>query len=272
MLVKYNLRRIAMKKCMVLLIAMTLAAGSAFAQEEEDGGIGLTAGLEFGVSGINNEEEQTPYLTPGIVFERSFNNLDVYTELDYTLNFADKVPQSLYAEEEIAYNLPLGNNTLTLTLNNQNDIVTAAPEPLKFGDANEYGSILEPSVTYTLGLNPGDFYVTAGTPFTYQADTAFGAYGTLGFAFGFGLGLEATCNFDITPEAGYGGTDFIVSYEHDTFYAEVELNIDNEFKVFTITPEFDYFFRNFTFWVNAEFDGVGDEIAISPALGITYSF
>jgi hypothetical protein len=256
---------------MVLLIAMTLAVGFAFTQEEEDEGIGLTAGLEFGVSGINNEEDQTPYLTPGIVFERSFNNLDVYAELDYTFNFADKVPQSLYAEEEIAYNFLFGNNTLTLTLNNQNDFVTAAPD-LGFGEANGDGSILEPSVTYTLGLNPGDLYVTAGLPFTYQADTAFGTYGTLGFAFGFGLGLEATFNFDITPDAGYGGTDFIVSYEHDMFYGEVELNIDNEFKVFTITPEFDYFFRNFTFWVNAEFDGIGDEIAITPALGVTYSF
>jgi PIN domain nuclease of toxin-antitoxin system len=262
-----------MKKITLLLFVLTLAAGFALAQEEEDGGIGLTAGLEFGISGINIEEDQTPYLTPGIAFENSFGNFDVYAGVDYTFNFTDGVPQSLYAEEEAAYNLSLGDiHTLTFTLHNENDIYTAA-DPFKFGDANGDGSIFEPSVTYTLGLNPGDLYVTAGLPLTYQPETALGAYGTVGFGFSFGLGLEATLNFGVNPEAEYSGVDFLVSYEHDLFYAEVEINTDKEFTAFTVTPEFDYFFNNFTFFIKAEFADIGgEEIGITPAIGVTYSF
>ncbi|MDR2743320.1 MAG: hypothetical protein LBB98_14385 [Treponema sp.] len=262
-----------MKKITVLLLALILVAGFVPAQEEEDGGIGLTAGLEFGVSGINVEDDRTPYLTPSIAYESSFGNFDVYAGVEYTFNFTDNVPQSLFAEEELAYNLSFGDiHTLTFTLHNENDIVTARPE-LSFGDANGDGSIFESSVTYTLGLNPGDLYVTAGLPLTYLPDTALGIYGTAGFAFSFGLGLEASANFGINPEAECSGTDFLVSYEYDAFYAEVEVNADKEFKLFTITPEFDYSFKNFTFYVNAEFADIGgEEVVITPALGVTYSF
>jgi hypothetical protein len=263
-----------MRKIAVLLLVLTLAAGFALAQEEEeDGGIGLTAGLEFGVSGINIEGDRTPYLTPGIAYENSFGNFDVYAGVDYTLNFTGGVPQSLFAEEEAAYNLSLGDiHTLTFTLHNENDIVSVDQEA-SFGDANEDGSIFEPSVTYTLGLSPGDLYVTAGLPLTYLPETALGTYGTAGFAFSFGLGLEATLNFGINPEAGYTGTDFLASYEYDAFYAEVEVNADKEFKTFTVTPEFDYSFKNFTFYINAEFADIGgEETAITPAIGVTYSF
>ncbi|MDR0759180.1 MAG: hypothetical protein LBF74_03620 [Treponema sp.] len=258
-----------MKKFMVLVIVLTLAAGFVAAQEEEDGGIGLTAGLEFGVAGVNVEDGAVPYLTPGIVYENSFGDFDVAAEVDYTLNFEDGVPQSLFAEEELGYNLSLSDTQgLTFILHNENDIATA-PD---FGEVNGDGSILEPNVTYTLGLSPGDFYVTAGLPVTYLPDFALGAYGTLGFGFSFGLGLEATFNLALAEESGYDGTDFLVSYGNDQFYAEVELNIDSEFKTLTITPEFDYFFKNFIFFVKAEFDGIGDEVSITPALGVTYSF
>jgi hypothetical protein len=263
-----------MRKIAVLLIVLTLVIGFAAAQEEEDGGIGLTAGLEFGISGINSEDDQTPYVTPGIAYENSFGSLDVYAEVDYTFNFTDGVPQSLYAEEELAYNLGLGDiHTLTFTLHNANDVAAVGPDPVKFGDANGDGSILEPSVTYTLGLSSGDLYVTAGLPIAYQPETALGLYGTVGYGFSFGLGLEATLNFGINPEAEYGGADFIVSYEQDAFYAEVEINADKEFSTFTVTPEFDYAFNNFTFFVKAEFADIGgDEIGITPAIGVTYSF
>lgn len=262
-----------MKKIAVLLLALTLTAGFIPAQEEEDGGIGLTAGLEFGVSGINIEDDRTPYLNPGIAYENSFGNFDVYAGVDYTFNFTEKVPQSLFAEEEVAYNLGFGDiHTLTFTLHNENDIVTAWPD-LSFGEANGDGSIFEPSVTYTLGLNPGDLYVTAGLPLTYLPETALDTYGTVGFAFSFGLGLEATANFGINPEAEYSGTDFLIAYEYEPFYAEVEVNVDKEFKTFTITPEFDFSFQNFTFYINAEFADIGgEEVGITPAIGVTYSF
>jgi hypothetical protein len=261
-----------MKKISFLLF-LTLAAGFALAQEEEDGGIGLSAGLEFGISEINIEDGSTPYLNPGIAYENSFGDLDVYVGADYTLNFTDDVPQSLFAEEEVAYNLGLGDiHTLTFTLHNENDIVTVDPA-LSFGDANGDGSVFEPSVTYTLGLNPGDLYVTAGLPLTYLPETAVGTYGTVGFGFAFGLGLEATLNFGVNPEAEYAGTDFLVSYEYDAFYAEVEVNADKEFTTFTVTPEVDYSFKNFTFYINAEFADIGgEEVVISPAIGVTYSF
>jgi hypothetical protein len=253
------------RKLIIFLVVLTLAAGFVSAQEEEDSGIGLTAGLEFGVTGINVEEGKTPYLTPGIAYENSFGDFDVAAEVDYTFDFTDDVPQMFFAEEEVAYNLSLGDiHGLTFTLHNENDIVTA-PE---FGDLT---GTLEPSVTYTLGLNPGDFYAAAGLPLTYLTDTAVGFYGTLGFAFSFGLGLEATFNLALNPESGYDGTDLLVSYEQDSFYGEVEINIAKE--DITITPEFDYFFNSFTFYVNAEFAGIGaDAVSITPALGVKYSF
>jgi hypothetical protein len=263
-----------MKKMLVLLAVLSLAGAFAFAQEEEEGGIGLSAGLEFGISGINIEEDQTPYITPGISYENSFGNLDIYAGLGYTLNFTDDVPQSLFAEEEIAYNLPLGDiHTLTFTLHNENDIFTFVPEPLEFGDANGDGSIFEPSITYTLGLGLGDFYVGAGLPITYQPETAIGIFGTLGFGFSFGLGLETTLNFGIDPEAEYSGTDFIISYGQEQFYGEVEINADKEFEIFTVTPEFDYYLNRFTLYIKVEFADIGgDEVGITPAIGVSYSF
>jgi hypothetical protein len=261
-----------MKKIMILFVALTLAVGFISAQEEEDSGIGLTAGLEFGVSGINAEIEELriPYLTPSIAYENSFGNIDVAAEVEYTFNFAEEVPQSLFAEEEVTYNLSLGDTQgLAFTLHNENDIGTV-PE---FTDESGDGSILEPSATYTLGLDPGDLYFIAGLPVTYLPDVAIGVYGTAGFAFSFGLGLEATANFAVNPDAGYAGTDFVISYEQESFYGEVEFNISDDFGLVTITPEFDYFFKNFTFYVKAEFADIGaDDVYITPALGVKYSF
>jgi hypothetical protein len=280
-----------MKKFLVSLLVLALSAGLAAAEEE---GIGLTAGLEFGAWNVNkaNDADMGPYLMPMVIYENSFMDdaLDIYAELDYTFGFSkepnddgDEVnPQSIYFDLMVSYNLGLGDtSTLSFILENEFDEFIISP---KYDGSNALTGILTPAVKFNQQLDLGDLFVQAGSPITYsqydkEADTLIGLDFTIGINSVIGLGFQAKIRTLLMPGdyAGYTGLETIVSYENGSVYAEVETIIPKEINVegITITPEFDYSFQKFTFYVKSEFSFIGIEggnVVISPALGVKYSF
>jgi len=93
------------------------------------------------------------------------------------------------------------------------------------------------------------------------------------------LGIEAKICTLLVPgdDAGYTGIETTVSYETDLIYIEVETIIPKEIsnEGVTVTPEFDYYLRNFIFYVKCECAGIGVDggsVSFTPALGVKYRF
>jgi hypothetical protein len=270
-----------MKKFFIFFLVLAMSASFATA---EDDGIGLSVGLEFGIGIV--DEEVSPYLMPMLIYENSFLDeaLDVYAEVDYTLGFTkvpnedgDEVnPQSMYIDLMIGFNLGLGDaSTLSFILENEFDEMVFSPGFMLTG-------IFTPAVKFNHTLDFGDLFAQIGVPITYydiDVDTAIGLDFTLGWSSTFGLGIEAKICTLLSPGdyAGYSGFEATISYETESIYAGVETIIPKEidFEGITITPEFDYSFKNFTFYIKCEFAGIGVDggsVSFTPALGIKYSF
>jgi hypothetical protein len=259
--------------------------GYVVAAEEDDDGIGLTVGLEFGVENVNegNGGSKDPYLSPMLIYEKSFLDgaLDLYAELDYFFYF-NKVGgdfrQELYFDLSLGYNLSLGNaSTLSFILENEFDRFIIAPSP---SGSNSITGIFTPAVKFNQEFDFGDLYAQLGAPITYMqyeknADLGVGLDLTLGWASTFGLGIELIEHNSITPDAGYTGLDLIISYETGPIYFEVEIDTYKDMDAgITIIPDFEYSFKAFTFYANCTFDYVGSkgDIEISPAIGVKFSF
>jgi hypothetical protein len=273
-----------MKKITLLFLVLCVAAGFAAAEDE---GIGLSAGLEFGVWNVSNanNSDMSLYLMPMLIYENSFLDgaLDLYAELDYTFGLTkedDSNPQSLYVDLSAGYNLSIGEkSTLSFILENEFDEIIIAP---KIEDGNALNGIFTPAVKFNQSLDIGDLYAQIGAPINYiqyykDADMVIGLDFTLGWTSAFGLGIEAKICSLLSPSeaAGYTGLDLTVSYEAESIYFEVETIIPKETdEGITITPEFDYSLKNLTFYIKSEFAGIGTsgDVIISPALGVKYSF
>jgi len=278
-----------MNKFFVFVFFFVMVLSAAFAAAEDEG-IGLSVGLEFGIENVNkaNDEDMNPYLMPMLIYENSFldETLDVYAELDDKLGFTqvpnddgDEVnPQSMYIDLMIGYNLGLGEaSTLSFILENEDEIIIS---PRLTNGINLTG-IFTPAVKYNHSLNFGDLFAQIGAPITYYdiaVDTVIGLDLTLGWSSTFGLGIEAKIRTLLSPgdDAGYTGFEAIISYEAESIYAEVQTIIPKEidFEGITITPKFDYSFKNFTFYIKCEFARIGVDggLSVTPALGVKYSF
>jgi hypothetical protein len=238
--------------------------------------VGLTAGLGLGFGNV--ADEAVIGITPQIEFENSFGNLDVYIDAEYTIEFDSDANHALYLEEELGYNLPFSEiSKLSFIVNNQNDF-HIAPK----AEGNIAGGTVDPAVRYTHTLGFGDLFGQVGLPITYRNqyipasddEAGLGVYAKLGWGSTFGLGTELTLNYSIKPNAEYAETELLLTYEQETFYAEVDIVAAKAFESFTITPEFDYYLGAFTFWASVEFGNLGDDedISITPAIGVKYSF
>jgi len=274
-----------MKKIIVLFLILCVVAGFAAADDE---GIGLSVGLEFRAENASkaNDGDVSTYLMPMIIYENSFLDgaLDLSAELDYNFGLTkedDTNPQYLYVDLSVGYNISIGEkSTLSIILENEFDPIIVAP---KIEEGNSLIGIFTPAVKFNQSLDIGDLYAQIGAPINYiqfykDADTVIGLDFTLGWNSSFGLGIEAKICSLLSPSeaSGYTGLDLTVSYEAESIYFEVETLIPNEIDIegITITPEFDYSFKNFTFYIKSEFAGIGTDgdVVISPALGIKYSF
>jgi hypothetical protein len=237
--------------------------------------IGLTAGLGLGFGNV--ADEAVIGITPQIEFENSFGNLDVYLDAEYAIEFADpNANHDLYLEEELGYNLSFSETSrLSFIVNNQNDF-HIAPK----AEGNIAGGVIDPAVRYTHTLGFGDLFGQVGLPIAYRNQDAgddeagLGVYAKLGWDSVFGLGAELTLNYGIKPDAEYAETELLLTYEQETFYAEVDVVAAKAFKSFTITPEFDYYLGAFTLWTSVEFGNLGgdEDVSISPTIGVKYSF
>jgi len=294
-----------MRKFLTLVIALSLIAGFAMAEDE---GIGLTPVLEFGIWNMNkpnDADDVEPYIMPGISYDNSFLDgaLDLYTELDYYFglnkpNGADKIYQELYFDLYLGYNLKLGeNSTLTFCLENENDVViTPVDDGLSVSDQH-FGQI-RPGIMFNQNVTDvGDLYAKVDIPIRYTqywGDTNYpvGLDVTLGWGSTFGLGFKAKLYTllvsDDDYDTGFTGVDLTPSFETGPIYVAVNMRIakENDWKSslfdgsslksgFAIIPQFQYSFDSgLSVYANCaigSITGPGD-VRISPALGVTYSF
>jgi hypothetical protein len=209
------------------------------------------------------------------VYEQSFDALDVFGELDYTVAFDDPASHELYLEVELGYNLQLSDPGVLSFIVNNNDTFFLSPA-LEEGAAHL--GVLEPSVKYTHTLDFGDLFGQIGFPFDYLTgvtdETANGMYLKAGWASTFGLGLELTGNIGLNPETDFAGYGLLLSYERGIFYGEVECNTDKEFKAIEILPEIDIALGAWTVYARMElykFDGIDDWV-VQPFIGAGYRF
>ena len=262
-----------MKRILSLLTVFAVISALAAAEP-----IGLTAGIEFGFGDV--ADGVVFGISPEIEYENSFGAFDLYGDASYTAAFEEEgAAHDFYLELEAGYNLSLGaSSVLSFILNNANDF-HAAPT---WGVGTVSGTV-KPMVKFTQTFGFGDLFLRLGAPIEYAhqgvlpaADEAGVALDlVLGLASGFGLGAELTLNFPLVPDAGYGETELLVTYENGPFYGEVDIIAAEKFDSVAITPEFDYTIKDvFTVYVNTEFGNIGGEgkVSISPALGVKYHF
>jgi hypothetical protein len=260
----------------ILGIVAVFATVSVFAAAEP---IGLTAGLEAGLGNVADKAGFS--ITPEIEYENSFGDFDLYGDASYTAAFGEEDSvHDFYLELEAAYNLSFGASALSFILNNINDF-HAAPD---WGDrVNAIGGTLEPAVKFTQTFGFGDLFLRLGFPVEYvhqevlYADDEVGAAAklVLGMADVYGFGAEVTLHFPLSPEAGYGETEWLVTYENGPFYGEVDIIAAQDFESLAITPEFDYSINDsFTVYAKVELGNIGGEgdVSVTPALGVKYHF
>jgi hypothetical protein len=260
-----------------LSIAALCVAVVVFAGAET---IGLTAGIEFGFGNV--ADTAVFGITPEIEYEKSFGAFDVYADASYTAAFEeDDTAHDFYLELEGAYNLSIGSSSvLSFIVNNANDF-HAAPD--WGGDVRTVSGTVEPAVKFTQTFGSGDMFLHIGFPIEYAHqevinsidETGTAAKLLIGMADVFGFGAELTLNFPFSPEAGYGETELLVTYENGTCYGEVDIVAAQDFTSAAITPEFAYTIKEtFTVYVNTEFGNIGGEgdVSVTPALGVKYHF
>ncbi|MDL2228971.1 hypothetical protein LJC14_01845 [Treponema sp. OttesenSCG-928-L16] len=245
-----------MKRFLVFCLLLVSLAGFAAADD-----LGIDAGLEVGFGDVADEFEFS--LTPKAIYENSFGNIDVYAEANYTIIFNDDLDQSIYLEEEAAYNLPINETMLSFILNNQNNFY--------FIDAmdDDVDGVIEPSVKYAFS----NFFAQLGFPIYYQPDTAVDTYLCLAY-YNYGFGAELTGTFNIDPDAEMASYNLLLNYEQDRFYVEVEMEADKEFDVFFINPYAEFYIDRITVWAGVDFGNIGGEgdVTVAPYIGASYSF
>ena len=254
-----------MKIFPVLLLVLILVTGFAFAED-----LGLTAGLEFGISNVN-DEDRAPFITAILEYETTFLNdaVSLFTELDYTFAFSDDNPMDLYWDLELGYNFRFGRiSTISILLENEL-FFTFKPE-------NDTYGIVSPGIEYFHNTRLGDIYLNAFFPISYATDDHVGMDFTIGWVSKSGrLGLELMATHTITPDFGYTNKRLVVFYKTGPVYFEVETWFPESIgdSGVIIIPRLELSFNAFTFYTYCEFGGLGaDAITISPAIGAKFSF
>ena len=281
-----------MKNFLLFFLVLILSAGFTAAED-----IGLTVGLEFGVTDVNkpnDAEDVYPYLEVSVEYENSFLDeaLDIYVGLAYDIGFTQEInddgekvnPNGLSFDFSIGYNLGLGAaSTLSFILGNENYIEFAP------STGDRVFGVIKPGIRFNQNAEDnGDFYAQLDVPVAYlyfgaEKDYTFAGLDiTLGWASVFGLGIEATGHILLSPTDnmgdgetlnGFTGISITASYETGPIYTEIaatipvkNLDIGSPYSYFdlsagsgvSITPMFSYTFSmGFSAYLSLTFDGIG---------------
>jgi hypothetical protein len=270
---------------LALIVANFAAAHGSHGAPGGDGS-GLSVGAGFGLH-IHQHDDETEVI-PNAMFSLSYSEsfFDDKLDFDFGLNYIpsfkkgyfeieehdhghshdhdghdhdhdhdifatrDFFQQVLCLEAGLTYNLSLAYfTTLSFSLENETDFYISP----KLKGENSTVGVLTPGIKLNQGFSFGDSYVQYGLPLQYvsyfkEEEFSVGSDVTIGWQSKFGLRIEFIGHFLISPEAGFDGVDAIISY---------------------VLP-----IKNFSFYVNCEFEGIGMEesIGIVPGIGFTYSF
>lgn len=259
----------------VLLFCFALAFVPA-----EEGGIGLTAGVDVGFGDIT--DDMVISVIPNMEYARIFGGIALRAYVEYNLAFADpKAAQDLYGELEGFYSLKLGEpSLLTFGVYTEHGFHLA---PDWGNDVRVYKMIIEPRVMYTQTFGFGSLYGRVGVPLGIfhqevlkdNDEFGLGMNFRLGWKSNFGLETHVTANMDLKPGREYTGTDLLVSYEPESIglYAEVKATADKSFDLFTVTPKIEFWLNDmFGIWAQAELGGLGNELSVVPTVGVKASF
>jgi len=269
------------KKFFVLLCVLVLSVGLAVADD-----IGLTVGLEFGVGNITKADDGDwePYLMPSIAYDTAFFDgaLAFSTGLDYTFDFTPnfkELDQSLGFDISLNYALSLGSaSTLSFYLANRTDVQVSP----RSDEDNNITGYFTPGIRFGQKTGIGTIYARFRAPIDYlrtdkNADNRVRLRSRLGWNSNFGLGLWAQVKSTLVPASDlYQGVDANISYDADAFHFDVTAYLGKELSDgISIEPYFEYYFGNFTFYIDCSFDGIAANsggITISPCIGVTFSF
>lgn len=246
-----------MKRLLVLVLLVGL---SGFVMAEE---IGLEVGSEVYFGDV--ADETVISLAPLLKYSKSIDALDINLWVQYIMTFDDDTYQSLYVEPELTYTLPMGPGSLALALYGENTFYIDPDDDMD--------GMIEPSVKYSQGFDFGDLFVKIGLPYTYEPDTATDLYGTLGYGKN-GFGVELMGKYNIDPDGKRTGYEALFSYEADMYYAEVNIESDKSFEVYTVSPYAEIYLGKITAWAGIDFANIGGDgdVLVMPYIGGTYKF
>jgi hypothetical protein len=212
------------------------------------------------------------FITPQFEYGHTFGNFDVYAKGEYTFGITAFYPQFFFAEERLAFRLPLGSRSLfRIALHNENDL-RMDPDH----DGGRGVGRVTPELKYSLFLSPGDISLALGTPLTYPLwggdDSLFGLAVTAAYVTPFWLGFEAGMDLLVTPTTLFEGMKFAVNYTGDQFYGELAFRSKKSLSYFSLKAEFNYFFDFFILWGALEVKNLSDRyaLALAPGIGIKY--
>jgi len=254
-----------MKKILVLVLALSLVGGAAFAQQQD---LGLTAGLEFNIGALNDGDIDAmdtagTYVRPFFILEDSdlvegleleveigipfwingFGSSDFAIEMGRTLGGFGVTVDEFWMDIDFrffaGYSLGLTpEGTLRLSLESENWF-----EVVRDGDDTFHFGILTPAIRYTHDLGDMSFFGQVGFPFLLFA-AGDGASGVDAFDF---VGLDFTLGMNMGLDAGILG--FELTLEN---LIRDEWVDDHDFAQYlTLLPSFT--FATIPLYVEAEF-------------------
>ncbi|MCL2374094.1 MAG: hypothetical protein FWC65_02485 [Treponema sp.] len=253
-----------MKKILVLLAALSLVGGAAFAQQDD---LGLTAGLEFGIVTLNHDDidaMDTAWIRPMLIWENDdlVEGLDLYAEIGLPLWFNDAADETWINMDLTlrgTYNLGITpEGTLSFTLESfthfdfsGDDAVGldgfVAPRGIMFrhilSGGEDVNTALGFGVRYTHALEGMSFFGQVALPFNLFGNGDYAAdafdFANLDFTVGMNMDLDfGLLGFELELQntlmyAGESADDFVqwlvltpsVALADIPLYAEVAVTI-----------------------------------------------
>ena len=286
-----------MKRFSIFLLALVLLGGLVMAQDDDEG-IGLTVGLEYGIKNLKEDQADTMYLKPMFAYSNSslVEGLDLYAEV--AVPFWAKPDFWLGVDVDVAvgYNLGL-TDTSTLGFIVESQTVIPAAKPIYHSSLGssifdvsyeDVTSGVIPGVKFTQGIGFGDLYVQVDVPIWYaykDLDNPIGLDFTLGLDTEIGFGLKVKELNAIKADYFDGFAQYLEvtpSFTFDPIYFEVYVGI----------PLFEDGINSWGIWIEPWLEvsippvnglmayasvpitnaGADDDLVVRLKLGVKYSF